>query len=120
MGGIFGPIAGEAAYRYGADWLDQLLVYLQGNIDSLSQYLEENIPQIKLSKPEGTYLAWLDCKGLGLGGQEELRDFMINKARLGLNNGTSFGPGGEGYQRLNFGCPRPVLIEALERLKAAI
>lgn len=119
MGNIFGPIAAETAYRHGAAWLDQLLVYLQGNIDLLSQYLEENIPQIKFSKPEGTYLAWLDCKELGME-QEELQSFMINKANLGLNNGVSFGPRGEGYQRLNFGCPRSVLIEALERLKAAV
>ncbi|HOJ09660.1 MAG TPA: PatB family C-S lyase [Clostridiales bacterium] len=119
MSSIFGPIAAEAAYKYGADWLDQLLVYLQGNIDFLTQYLKDNIPQIKFFKPEGTYLAWLDCRDLGLD-QKELKSFMTNKAKVGLIEGTAFGPGGEGYQRLNFACPRSVLVEALQRIKAAV
>ena len=91
MGGIFGPIAGEAAYRYGADWLDQLLVYYREILIHYRSILKRIYRKLSyLNEP--TYLAWLDCK-VSVWADRKLRDFMINKARLGLNNGTSFGPG---------------------------
>ncbi len=119
LGNIFGNIALEAAYRHGNDWLDQLLSYLSGNIDYLRSFLKRELPQIKLVEPEGTYLLWLDMSGLGMK-DDELKQFMIEKAGLGCNDGPSFGTGGTGYQRLNVACPRSVLKKALNRLKEAV
>ncbi|MBI5302429.1 MAG: putative C-S lyase [Chloroflexi bacterium] len=119
VGNVFGNIALEAAYRYGAEWLDQLLDYLQGNFDFLIAFLRERIPQIKVICPEGTYLAWLDCRALGLS-DAGLRDLFRKRAKLLLNDGAMFGAGGEGFYRMNLGCPRAVLAEALDRLARAI
>lgn len=119
IGNLFGTEALIAAYTRGEDWLDQLLNYLQGNVDYINRYLTENIPQIKLVKPEATYLAWLDCSGLNMS-DDELRHFLIHKAGLGLNHGPNFGPGGEQFQRLNFACPRKTLEIAMQRLFKAL
>lgn len=118
-GNIFGMEALEAAYTHGDEWLGQMLRYLEGNIQCIDQYLKDKIPSIKLFCPEGTYLAWLDCRALGLK-QNELRNFFIDKAKVGLNNGTDFGPGGEGFMRINIGSPRSVLLEAMERIEKAL
>jgi cystathionine beta-lyase len=118
MGNIFGSIALEAAYSEGHEWLDQLMDYLKGNLDLLSGFIASELPRIRLSPVEATYLAWLDMRSLGLK-SKELRKFMTEKARIGCNDGPSFGPGGEGFQRLNFACPRPILQKALEQLKDA-
>lgn len=116
---LFGIEAMTAAYNHGDDWLDELLVYLKGNAEFIQEYLTINIPEIKVSVPEATYLAWLDFRELGLYGQN-LRHFLIEDAKLGLNDGFNFGKQGDGFARLNFGCPRSVLKEGLERLATAV
>ncbi|MCR4393657.1 MAG: pyridoxal phosphate-dependent aminotransferase [Dehalococcoidales bacterium] len=116
---LFGLTALEAAYRYGDEWLEQVLDYLQANLDFLLDYFEKKIPEIKVIKPQGTYLVWLDCRGLGFDDMG-LRAFMREKARLGLDDGFLFGPGGSGFQRMNIACPRSILEEALNRLEAAV
>jgi cystathionine beta-lyase len=118
-GNLFGTIALEAAYRYGEEWLDQLLVYLKGNLDYLSQYIDENIPEIKVVQPEGTYLVWLDCKDIPLE-EKDIHQFMIHKAGVAFNDGATFGENGKGFQRLNFGCPRSTLEKALFNMEKAI
>ena len=115
----FSSVAMEAAYREGEEWLEQLLEYLSGNFDYICDYLKENIPQIKTYRPDATYLMWLDCRDLGLS-NEELRDFFIHKAGLGLNEGWAFGRSLSGYMRLNVACPRCVLEKAMAQLKAAV
>lgn len=114
-GNIVGFEAAKAAYTEGHEWLDQLLVYLENNANYVIDFLNKNIPKIKPMKPEASFLIWLDCKELGLS-DDELKDFMVKKAGLGLNHGPSFGPGGSGFQRLNIGTPLPVLEEAMGRL----
>ena len=116
---LFGLTAMEAAYRYGDEWLGQLLEYLQGNLDYLMAYFEQKISKIEVIKPEGTYLVWLDCRKLGLC-DAELRSFMRKKARVGLDDGYLFGPAGAGFQRINIACPRSTLAEALERIENAV
>jgi cystathionine beta-lyase len=116
---IFGITALEAAYRHGGPWLDELLVYLDGNAEYLTKYIAANIPKIKVTKPQGTYLAWLDCRDLALS-QPELTKFFAEKAKVGLNDGATFGHQGTGFMRLNFGCPRSLLAEALARIAHAV
>ncbi|WP_371379773.1 MalY/PatB family protein [Sporomusa aerivorans] len=116
---VFGITALEAAYRHGGPWLDELLTYLKGNAEYLTEYITANIPAIKVAKPQGTYLAWLDCRALNLS-QPELVKFFGQKARVGLNDGATFGKQGIGFMRLNFGCPRSILAEALERISQAV
>lgn len=116
---IFAPIATIAAYRKGEDWRLQLLKYLEENIEFVITYCKENIPQIKPLRPQASFLIWLDCRALGLD-HDQLIDLFINKAGLALNDGEMFNPGGEGFMRLNVGCPRKVLETALENLKAAL
>ncbi len=115
----FGLVALEAAYRHGDDWLEQLLDYLQGNLEFLVKYFEEKIPEVKVIKPEGTYLVWLDFRKLGLK-EKKLRDLLIKKAKIGLEEGTIFGPEGKGFQRMNIACPRATLKEALGRIEGAV
>lgn len=116
---ILGVTACRAAYAYGAQWLDELKVYLEGNLDFLRKYLAENIPEIKLVEPQGTYLAWLDFRALKLG-DKELQRFIEEKAKLWLDEGYVFGKGGSGFERINLACPRATLKEALDRLKSAL
>ena len=116
---LFGLTAMEAGYRYGDEWLVQMLEYLQGNLEFTQGYFRENIPRIKVIKPQGTYLLWLDCRDLGLSDMD-LREFMRKEARLGLDDGFLFGKGGSGFQRMNIACPRVILKEALERLNTAV
>ena len=116
---LFGLTALEAAYRHGDEWLEQLLEYLQGNLDYLLTYFEQKLPKIRVVKPEGTYLIWLDCRKLGFN-DAELRSFMRKKARVGLDDGYLFGPSGTGFQRINIACPRSILTEALERIENAV
>lgn len=116
---LFGLVAMEAAYRYGDEWLEELLDYLQGNLDFALAYFTEKVPKIKVIKPHGTYLIWLDCRALGLE-DVALRDFMRNKAKVGLDDGFLFGVGGSGFQRMNIACPRAILKEALDRIETAV
>jgi cystathionine beta-lyase len=115
----FGLVALEAAYRYGEEWLDQLLSYLDENIEFLIKYFEEKIPKIKVFKPEGTYLIWLDCRQLGFKSRD-LNKFIIEKAKVALDDGCWFGKEGEGFVRINIACPRSFLKEGLERIEKAI
>jgi cystathionine beta-lyase len=116
---IFGLVAMEAAYRHGDEWLEQLLDYLQENLDFTLDFFAREIPRIKVIRPQGTYLLWLDCRALGLEDMA-LRDFMRTKARVGLDDGFLFGAGGSGFQRMNIACPRGILAEALGRIKDAV
>lgn len=115
----FSLTAFEAAYRHGAPWLDALLGYLQENCRFVSEYLRQHIPRISMIEPEGTYLLWLDCRGLGLS-DAGLKAFFIRRAGLGLNPGISFGEGGSGFMRLNIGTRRANLQQALEQLRLAV
>lgn len=116
---VFGLTAMEAAYRYGRNWLHQLMDYLLGNLKFLSSFLERELPQITAIQPEGTYLVWLDFRALGMN-PKALHKFLVHKAGVGLSAGYLFGPGGEGFARLNIGCARSVLEEGLQRIKTAI
>lgn len=114
-----GLVACEAAYKYGRDWLDQLLVYLKGNLDFARFFIEHNMPGVKLVEPEGTFLLWLDCRDLHIS-DNELDRLVIEKAKLWLDGGRMFGPCGSGYQRINMACPRQTLNQALTQFADAI
>ena len=116
---LFAPIATIAAFRYGEEWRKQMLEYVEGNIDYVIEYCAKNIPQIKPLRPQASFLLWLDCRNLNLN-HEQLNDLFVNRAKLALNDGEMFGIGGEGYMRLNVGCPRALLNKAMDRLKNAI
>jgi cystathionine beta-lyase len=113
-----GLTATLAAYQEGQDWLDQLLVYLEANRDYVWGFLSTQMPSLHMAKPEGTYLAWIDCREAGIPGNPQ--QFFLKTGRVALNDGTTFGRDGEGFVRLNFGCPRPILEEALQRMKLAL
>jgi len=115
---VMGYTAAIAAYRDGQPWLDQVMHYLEANRDFLLQYVNTHLPGINMGKPEATYLAWLDCRQAGIPGNPH--EFFLEKAKVALNDGPPFGRGGEGFVRLNFGCPRSTLEEALERMKNAL
>lgn len=115
----FSIVAFEAAYRHGGPWLEALLDYLQGNVDLACAFLADQVPEIRVDRPEGTYLLWLDCRALGLG-DAQLKDFFIREARVGMNPGSSFGDAGSGYMRLNIGTRRAVVEQALERIARAV
>jgi len=119
IGNVFGVEGLIAAYTYGDDWLDQLLEYLKGNFDLIEEFMSTWIPEIIVLKPEATYMAWLDCNGLGMN-DEQLKKFMVEEAKVGMNHGPVFGMGGEGFQRLNFACPKIVLEDGLERIRSAV
>lgn len=119
LGNVFGIEALQAAYSEGDAWLDDLLVYLRGNLDLVKEYLPGRAPGIDLIEPEGTYVAWLDCRDLNLA-QDELVKMFVKQAKVGLDNGVMFGVEGEGFMRLNFALPRPRLHEALERIAHAV
>ena len=115
----FSSVAVEAAYREGEEWLEQLLPYISDNFDYVRDYCAKYIPRIHPNCPDATYLMWLDCRELGMN-NEELRDFFIRKAGLGLNEGYTFGRSLSGYMRLNAACPRSILEQAMRQLKAAV
>jgi cystathionine beta-lyase len=115
---LMGYTAALAAYRHGQEWLDQVLAYLEANCDYLLDYLATHSPAIKCYRPEGTFLAWLDCRQAGIPGNPH--KFFLEQARVAVNDGDAFGLGGEGFVRLNFACPRATLTEALERIRGAL
>lgn len=117
-GNLFGLVATEAAYTYGDEWLSQLLTYLEGNFELIHAYLSEHLPKLRVMKPEGTYLVWIDLGGLSVSFKEAF-DRLV-KAGVGLSVGHMFGQGGESFVRLNMGCPRSVLQEALSNMKEAL
>jgi len=116
---LLGLAAARAAYEEGGEWLDQLLVYLRGNLDFARSFTAQHLPGVRLVEPQGTYLLWFDLRGLGLdhAAQEQL---VCRRARLWLDDGVMFGPEGEGFWRLNMACPRSLLAEALQRLADAL
>jgi cystathionine beta-lyase len=114
---ILGYTAMVAAYRDGGPWLDALLRYLEANRDALADYVQQALPGISMAKPEGTYLAWLDCRQAGL---DDPFTFFLERAKVAFNNGKLFGAPGDGFVRLNFGTPRALLMEGLERMRAAL
>ena len=116
---IMGLTACKAAYSDGAQWVDELIGYLAGNMSLIKEFLQAHIPKVKLVKPEATYLAWLDFSELNIP-DKELDEMLIQKARLWLNDGQMFGKGGSGFQRLNAACPRLVLHNGLERLRKIV
>ncbi len=115
---VLGYTAALAAYRDGQEWLDEIIVYLEANRDYLLEYIAAHVPAIKCHRPEGTYLAWLNCRETSIPGNPH--EFFLEHARVALNDGAVFGEGGEGFVRLNFGCPRATLTEALERMREAL
>lgn len=117
--GTLGLAACQAAYEEGGEWLGELKAYIWGNYQFLRQYLKEQTPQIHPDTLEGTYLAWLDFRELGLD-EEKREELIVEKARLWLDSGAMFGKEGEGFERINLACPRATLREALERLKGAL
>nr|WP_286855726.1 MalY/PatB family protein [Proteiniphilum sp. UBA4988] len=119
QGTLFAYTATRVAYDECEDWLDQMIRYVQGNVNFVISYLSEFIPQIKVIKPEASFLVWLDCRSLQLP-QHELVKLFVDKAHLALNDGSIFGPGGEGFMRLNVGTSRKVLERALNNLKNAL
>ena len=114
-----GLLACKAAYENGAQWLDACISYMEGNLAYVRDFLRENLPQIRLVEPEGTYFAWLDCSGLGLS-KEALDDLIIHKAKLWLDTGSLFGNCSAQFQRVVLACSRKVVTEAMDRLKAAV
>ena len=116
---LFAPIATLAALQQGEEWRQQMLRYVEGNIDFLIDYCQQYLPQIKPLRPQASFLVWLDCRDLGLNHQE-LVDLFVNQAHLALNDGEMFGSGGAGFMRLNVGTQRRVLQEALERLRKCV
>jgi cystathionine beta-lyase len=116
---VFGLVAMEAAFRDGDDWLAQMLDYLNGNLKITMEFFANRIPKIKVIKPQGTYLLWLDCRRLGLDNQA-LSRFMREQARVGFDDGFMFGESGSGFERMNIACPRVILLEALARIEKAV
>jgi cystathionine beta-lyase len=114
-----GLIACQVAYEKGYPWLQELREYLNGNLTFIREFLKAELPEITLVEPEGTYLVWLDFHNLGLS-EKELEQLIVNKAKLWLDEGTMFGPEGEGFQRFNIACPKATLETAFHQLKRAI
>ncbi|MDD7552361.1 MAG: PatB family C-S lyase [Candidatus Cryptobacteroides sp.] len=117
---IFALEATRAAYsEQGLAWRNEMLAYVEGNMDFVCEWFAGNLPEIHPVRPQASFLVWLDCRKLGLE-QKDLVDLFVNKAGLALNDGAMFGPGGEGYMRLNIACPRSLLATALSQLKSAM
>lgn len=112
----FGVIALQAAYNEGAEWLDQLLEYIHGNYEYMRRFCEEHLPDFPITKLEGTYLVWMDCRKFGMT-SAELEKMLIQDAKLWLNAGTMYGKDGEGFMRWNIACPRARMIEGLKRFE---
>lgn len=115
----FGLVAAEAAYQYGEEWLDELIDYIHGNLEYLTDFIESKMSLIRVIQSEGTYLAWLDCRGLGMD-TESLEKFFLKEAKVAFDQGYKFGPGGEGFVRVNMACPRSLLKEGLNRIEKAL
>ena len=119
LSNTFGVTAVESAYKYGEEWFDQFLDYLEGNLTFLKEFIETNLKEIKVILPEGTYLVWLDCRELGMDAKA-LEDFFWKKAKIAFDEGYTFGAGGEGFTRVNIACPRDILEEGLKRMEKAV
>ena len=115
---LFATEAVAAAYNQGEEWLQQMLEYVEDNIDFMQNYLKENTPRLTMIRPQASYLVFIDARALNLT-QKQLIDFFVKEAKVGLNDGESFGKEGRGFMRMNVGCPRATLKEALDRIKIA-
>lgn len=115
---LLGLEAALAAYKFGDKWLESLLLYLENNMDLITEFLGSSISELKVYPAEGTYLAWIDCRKLGL--SLEPAKYFETRAKIGLNDGADFGEAGKGFVRLNFGCPTETLQQALQRIKLAV
>lgn len=115
----FSLVATEAAYNCGEDWLYELIKYIEDNVDFAIDYIKNHMPQLKVKKPEGTYLLWVDFSNLNVD-KKDLKNALINKGRIALSDGSSFGIGGDGYYRINLACPRSMVLEGLKRIEFAI
>lgn len=118
-GNIFGTIASVAAYTHGHDWLDALVEYVDNNVEYVKDYCARMIPEIIPVQPEATYMIWLDCRKFGMTGKE-LQNFFVHKAGIGMNEGSAFGPGGEGFMRMNLGTTHSTVIKAMEQIEKAV
>ncbi len=118
-GNVFGTVAFEAAYKYGDEWLNQLLDYLQKSAQMVTNMFAEHLPAVKVSSLEGTYLMWLDFSALNMS-DDDLNKLMIDKAKVGLSQGISFGKNGTGFMRMNIGSPRAVIEDSVKRIIEAI
>lgn len=116
---LFAPIATIAAFREGEPWRREMLRYVEGNINFVMDYCKDHLPAVKPLRPQASFLIWLDCRALKLN-HDRLLHLFVNKARLALNDGEMFGPGGEGFMRINVGTPRAVLRQAMEQLRQAV
>src|SRR5215475_15074245 len=116
---VLGFTAAYAAYRDGQAWLDELIRYLEANRDFTMDYVRRHLPGVRVATPEATYLAWLDCTKASAAATDPVT-FFLERAKVALNDGVLFGAGGAGFVRLNFGCPRSILTEALDRMRAAL
>ena len=116
LGNIFGHVTLEAAYKHGDAWLDEMVRYLEKNILFTDQFLQEELPAVKMILPEGSFLLWLDFRATGLS-HEQIQEKLLHEAKVGLNSGMDFGPDGEGFFRMNIGCPLETVKEGFERLK---
>ncbi|WP_077329022.1 MalY/PatB family protein [Virgibacillus siamensis] len=119
LSNTFGVTAVENAYRYGEEWFDKFLDYIEDNLAFLTEFIETNLEEIKVIPPEGTYLVWLDCRELGMDAKA-LEDFLQKKAKIAFDEGYTFGVGGEGFTRVNIACPRQTLEEGLRRIEKAV
>lgn len=118
-GNIFGTVASIAAYSLGHDWLDEMMVYISDNINFVREYCRELIPEIIPVIPEATYMIWLDCRKFGMSGKE-LQEFFVKQAGVGMNEGSTFGPGGEGFMRMNIATTRQTVTRAMEQIEKAV
>lgn len=118
-GNLFSYVATLACYEKGEDWITQMLNYVQGNVEYVVNFLKNNLPQIKPMIPEASFLIWLDGKEFGMN-TDDLHQFFVHEAGLGLNKGSVFGPGGENHLRMNVACPRKVLEQAMNQLNNAV
>lgn len=119
MGNIFGNIATESAYRYGEKWLDQLIHYLSKNVGVVENFINNELTGVELIKPEATFLLWVDFRATGYT-MGDLKKILVEKGKVGLSDGTIFGPEGKGFQRINIGCPRITVKKAMEQIKHAL
>ncbi|MBQ3188087.1 MAG: pyridoxal phosphate-dependent aminotransferase [Bacteroidaceae bacterium] len=115
---LFASEAVAAAYNHGEEWLNQMLAYVEGNIDVMHDFIKKNMPKLDIIRPQASYLVFIDARGLQMP-QEELVDFFAKKAKVGMNDGVMFGQEGRGFMRMNVGCPRSVLCKALTQIKTA-
>ena len=115
----FSLVAFETAYEKCEDWLEELIVHIDGNMQYVVDFIAEKLPEIKVVKPEGTYLMWLDFNGTKIP-QDKIQEFLINESKVAMNDGGSFGSNGKGFARMNVACPRYMVEEAMERIEKAL